>query len=177
MRCRRWPWLRGNGGEWQRDGEMVRRQWLWWSFPSLQRLPLDRTRVRTVGISGGGEPRTLCPWSPPPLYSTARQGPTSLAWAGRPRSGRGSRAQWAVGPIGGEINLTFSPLISSYTFNFILWNNSFQSIRSITDLHVEHVSSSRSIPDRINTYNTLLCLETDSLTLGPFIVRKSKTIP
>ena len=99
-----------------------------------------------VGNSGGDEPRTLCPWSPPPLYSTARQGPTSLAWAGRPRSGRGSRAQWAVGPIGGEINLTFSPLISSYTFNFILWNNSFQSTRSITDLHVEHVSSSRSIP-------------------------------
>ena len=46
-----------------------------------------------VGNSGGDEPRTLCPWSPPPLYSTARQGPTSLAWAGRPRSGRGSRAQ------------------------------------------------------------------------------------
>jgi hypothetical protein len=46
-----------------------------------------------VGNSGVGEPRTLCPWSLPPLYSTARQGPTSLAWAGRPRSGRGSRAQ------------------------------------------------------------------------------------
>jgi hypothetical protein len=73
-----------------------------------------------VGNSGGDEPRDLCPWSPPPLYSTARQGPTSLAWAGRPRSGHGSRVQWAVGPIGEEINLTFSPLISSYTFNFIL---------------------------------------------------------
>ena len=147
-------------------------QWRRRSFPSLQCLPLDRIGLG-VGNSGGDEPRTPCPWSPPPLYSTARQGPTSLAWAGRPRSGRGSRAQWAVGPIGGEINLTFSPLISSYTFNFILWNNSFQSTRSITDLHVEHVSSSRFIPDRINTYNTLLCFETDSLTLGPFIVRKS----
>ena len=106
--------------------------------------PLDRIGLG-VGNSGGDEPRTPCPWSPPPLYSTARQGPTSLAWAGRPWSGRGSRAQWAIGPIGGEINLTFSPLISSYTFNFILWNNSFQSTRSITNLHVEHVSSSRSI--------------------------------
>ena len=88
-------------------------------FPSLQRLPLDRTRVRS-GEQWRRRTSYLVPWSPPPLYGTARQGPTSLAWAGRPRSGRGSRVQWAVGPIGEEINLTFSPLISSYTFNFIL---------------------------------------------------------
>lgn len=49
------------------------------------------------------------PWSPPPLYSTARQGPTSLTWAGRPRSGRESRSNGPLGPLGKEINLTGSP--------------------------------------------------------------------
>ena len=36
-------------------------------FPSLQHLPLDRTRVRTVGHCGGDEPRDLCR-SPHLLY-------------------------------------------------------------------------------------------------------------
>ena len=36
-------------------------------FPSLQRLPLNRTRVRTVGQCGGDEPRDLCR-SPHLLY-------------------------------------------------------------------------------------------------------------
>ena len=34
------------------------------------------------------------------------------------------------------------------------------------------VSSSQSIADRFNSYNTCLCSEIDTLTLGPFIVRK-----
>ena len=36
-------------------------------FPSLQHLPLDRTRVRTVGHCGGDEPRVMCR-SPHLLY-------------------------------------------------------------------------------------------------------------
>lgn len=40
------------------------------------------------------------------FYTHSAMESTSLAWAGRPRSGHGSRVQWAVGPIGGEINLT-----------------------------------------------------------------------
>lgn len=100
----------GDGKEWVR--------W-WWRFSSLQRLTLDRIRVRS-GEQWRRRTSYLVPWSPPLLYGTARQRPTSLAWAGRPRSGLGSWVQWVVGPIGEEVNLTFSPLISPYTFNFIL---------------------------------------------------------
>ena len=34
------------------------------------------------------------------------------------------------------------------------------------------VSSSQSVADRFNSYNTCLCSEIDTLTLGLFIVRK-----
>ena len=53
------------------DAAAMYGQWRRRSFPSLQCLPLDRIGLG-VGNSGGDEPRTLCPWSPPPLYSTAR---------------------------------------------------------------------------------------------------------
>jgi len=43
------------------------------------------------------------PQSPPPLYMALRDGgPPAVYWAGRPRSGRESRAQFAVGPTGGD---------------------------------------------------------------------------
>jgi hypothetical protein len=52
-------------------------------------------------------------------YSAARQGPTSHAWAGRPRSGREIRAHTRpLGQDGGD-QLTFSPLISSYILSLI----------------------------------------------------------
>ena len=74
-----------------------------------------------VGNDGGSdEPRTLSCQSPPPLYRAARRGPTSLflGWAPLIRA-RVKGPNMAVGPSLVEINLTFSPLISSYTFNFI----------------------------------------------------------
>ena len=69
---------------------------------------------------GGGEPRTSSCQSPLPLYRAARRGPTSLflGWAPLIRA-RVKGPNMAVGPSLVEINLTFSPLISSYTFNFI----------------------------------------------------------
>ena len=74
-----------------------------------------------VGNGGGSdEPRTPSCQSPPPLYRAARRGPTSLflGWAPLIRA-RVKGPNMAVGPSLVEINLTFSPLISSYTFNFI----------------------------------------------------------
>jgi hypothetical protein len=41
-------------------------------------------------------------WLPPPIYGTGRWGPTSRAWAGRPRSGRESRPKWPLGHLGGR---------------------------------------------------------------------------
>jgi hypothetical protein len=130
-----------------------------WSFPSLQRLPLRSVRVLEWGYSGGGEPRQLSPWPPLPLILLRDRGPTSLltGWASPIRTR-------VKGPIGGEINPTFSPLISPYTFNCFY--------HSITYQCIEHVLSSRSISflsisDRFNSYNTHLCTETNSLDLGP----------
>ena len=58
---------------------------------------------------------------PPYLYIALRQGPTNQKKVGRPRSGRRSRVRRAVGLVREEINLTFSPLISTFTFNYVLF--------------------------------------------------------
>ena len=93
--------------------------------------------------------------SPPSLFiCVVRQGPTNRIRVGLPRSG--SRAK-GVGPIGGD-QLTFSPLISLPSFNFI----SFTFVHSITDKRIEHISSSWLIVDRFNSYNTPLCFEIDT---------------
>ena len=43
------------------------------------------------------------PQSPPHVYMALHDGgPPAVYWAGRPRSGRESRAQFAVGPTGGD---------------------------------------------------------------------------
>ena len=36
------------------------------------------------------------------IYGTVRRGPPAIYWAGSPRSGRESRAQFTVGPTGGD---------------------------------------------------------------------------
>ena len=78
------------------DGEV--HEWQRWSFPSLQCLPLDRIGLG-VGNSGGDEPRTPCPWSPPPLYSTARQGPPALLGLDAPDQGVGQGPNEPLGPL------------------------------------------------------------------------------
>jgi len=88
------------------------------------------------------------------LYSAVRQGPTNHIRVGRPRSGHRFKG---VGPIGGD-QLTFSPLISLPSFNFI----SFTFVHSITDKRIEHISSSWLIIDRFNSYNTPLCSKIDT---------------
>ena len=74
-----------------------------WSFPSLTVLPLDRTRVRNLSGAGGcDQPRVVCP-DPTFLVIALRDGgPSARRTAGCPRSGRGSRAQLAVEPTGGD---------------------------------------------------------------------------
>jgi hypothetical protein len=78
-------------------------------------LPIAFSATLWIGLRLGGvtmsgsEPRTVCHWPPPNLYSAARQGPTSRLWARHPRSGRRSRGQLAVGPTGGD-QFQHSPL-------------------------------------------------------------------
>ena len=76
-----------------------------------------------MGNGGGGdEPRTTSCQSLPPLYRATRRGPTSLflSWAPLIRV-RVKGLDMAVGPSLVEINLTFSPLISSYIFTFYIF--------------------------------------------------------
>ena len=53
---------------------------------------------RRWGAGGCCQPRTLRPGPHLSLYSAARWGPISQENGWEPRSGRGSRAQLAVGP-------------------------------------------------------------------------------
>ena len=90
-------------------------------FPSLSAPPsLDRVRVWMVGtVVAAGEPRDQCR-SPHLLYIyTARRGPTShlLGWASPIRTRvKGPVRRWANW---WRSILTFSPLISPYTFKLL----------------------------------------------------------
>ena len=71
-------------------------------LPAASAHPSDRLGFLWWGQKDG-EPLGECPWPPPlPFMCAARRGPTSLPRAGRPRSGRESKAQLAVGPTGGD---------------------------------------------------------------------------
>jgi hypothetical protein len=135
-------------------------------LPFASAPPSRSVRVWSRGLQWRRRTSLSEPVAPTPSYSAARQGPTSLltGWASPIWTRVKGPGQGPTRPIGGEINPTFSPLISPYTFNFFS--------HSITDLCIEHVLSSRSISflsisDRLNSYYIHLCTETNSLDLGP----------
>ena len=107
----------------------------------------------------------------------ARRGPTSLPRAGRPPSGRESKAQLAVGPTGGDqsnilpLDLTLSFNLSQYFLSSFLIL--YLPIPSQISAY-EHASSSRSIADGLNSYNAPLCFEIDTLTLDPLLSGKHR---
>ena len=103
------------------------------------------------------------------LYGTARRGPTSRAGLGIPDQDASQGPSWPLGQLV-EINPTFSPLISPYSFIFISF------ILFIFHHRLMHraASSSRSVADRFSSYNTRLCSETDPLTLGPLLSGKHR---
>jgi hypothetical protein len=74
--------------------------------PIASARPSGMVRVSGVGLQWWWRTWLSEPVAPTASYSAARQGPTSLLTGWASRSGRESRAQWAVGPIGGEINPT-----------------------------------------------------------------------
>ena len=96
--------------------------------------------------------------------------------AHQPRLGLGPRSGRKVkGPVGRWANWwrsipTFSPLISSLYFHLHI----FYFFFFIFHHRLMHraVSSSRSVADRFNSYNTRLCFEIDSLALGPLLSGK-----
>ena len=108
--------------------------------------------------------------SPSCLYGATRWGPTSLilGWALPIRA-------WVKGPVDRWANwwrsTQHSPpwshllLLASYVLLLFLFHHRL--------MH-RAVSSSRSVADRFNSYNTLLCTEIDYLTLGPLLSGKHR---
>jgi hypothetical protein len=140
---RRWTSCR-----WQRPSWSVRvrtvgwRQWQWTSYS----VPCPSTSYLWRCATGAHQP--FMGWAPP--IRAQVKGPVGH-WA----------SWWRSIP-------TFSPLISSYTFNFRLYFTLI-SFTIPSDQRIEHASSSRLVADRFNSYNTHLWSETNSLTLSPLL--------
>jgi hypothetical protein len=122
---------RHGDGRWQGRGYVV----------AAAVLLVTSASPRSVGISVGrlAARRTSyrVPRSPP-LYIALSQGPTNHILVGRPRSGRGRGVGSSRWTRSCEINLTFSPLISTLLLTLTLHFTCF-----ITDQYIEHVSSSQ----------------------------------
>jgi hypothetical protein len=139
--------------------------------PIASARPSGTVRVSVVGLQWRRRTSSSEPVVPTPSYSAARQGPTSLlmGWASLIRTRvKGPMGRWAHW---WRDQSNIPPLISPYTFSFFS--------HSITDQCIEHVLSSGSISflsisDSFNSHNTHFCTETNSLALGPFIVRNLK---
>jgi len=126
-----------------------------------------------VGKQGGGEPRIK---SHQPhlslIYGTARWGPTSHVGLGVPDQDASQGPSWPLGQLV-EINTNILPLDLILSFNLsqsLL--SSFLILYLPTPLRIsayEHASSSRSIADRLNNYNTPLGSAIGTLTLGPLL--------
>jgi hypothetical protein len=67
-----------------------------------------------------GESRTKNRWPPPLFIAQCDGGLPAMDGLGTPDQGARSRPKWALGPPSREIKLTFSPLISTYIFDFRL---------------------------------------------------------
>jgi hypothetical protein len=105
-------------------------------FPSLQRHPLNRTRVRMVGSSSGSEPRSLCRGSHPFYMALRDRVPPAIYWVGPPIMER-SRARLAFGPTGGDqTNILPLDLILC-----LLNLSSLLGTHFITNNYTEHGSS------------------------------------
>jgi len=140
--------------------------WRQWSIPSLATLPWS-VRVSQWGVAA---PVNLVSWALAPTYYLLRcaTGPTSLVLGWAPDQGVRSRDQLAQRPTGGDQfhhSPPWSPLILSSLYLLLLFIFHHKLMHRA-------VSSSWSVADRFNSYNTCLCSEIDTLTLGPFIVRK-----
>ena len=149
----------------------------WWSFPPLQHIP-DRLGFLLVGKGR----RTLDIVSLTPhlflLYVCCAMGARqpSTGWAPPIRARVKARLVRWVQTV--EINTNILPLdlISYFNLSQSLLS-SFLILYLPTPLRIsayEHASSSRSIADGLNSYNTPLGSEIDILTLGPLSSEKPR---
>jgi hypothetical protein len=118
-------------------------------------------------VTGGAVNIILRAPAPTSLYSTGHKGPPTIRGLDAPDQGASQRARQAVGLDRVEINLTFSPVISTFTLNFILsfylfyFGSAHRACFIVTTLLLIESDS----------HNTLLCFETNSLTFGPLMIQ------
>ena len=116
----------------------------WWRWPAIAVSGFGSGASRrycqnpkSVGGCRWGARRTvnlvLSAADPTTLYRQRHRGPPTMVWLGAPDQGAIMGSRWVVGPTRVEINLTFSPLISTF----------FAFTNFITDQYIEHVSSSQ----------------------------------
>jgi len=151
-----------------------------WRFPSLSAPPSDRSRFWTVGTVAVAANLVLCAAGPHLLLwgcATGAHQP-SMGWAPPIRARvRVHLVRWAQMV---EINTNILPLdliLSFYLFQSLLSTFFFFILCLPTPSRIsayEHASSSRSITDRLNSYNTPLGSEIGTFTLGPLLSGKHR---
>ena len=81
-------------------------------------FPVVGSASVSINLGLGGEPCSLCPGLHPLFYALRDRGPSASRRLDVPDQDavRGSGPVFGLGLV--EINITFSPLISSYSLNF-----------------------------------------------------------
>jgi hypothetical protein len=131
--------------------------------------PLDQLGFGvSVGCTARSTWLSVLP-APTSFYMAQGDGGPPAIWARHPRSGRVCEARPNSDPLGsGSAGDQTSSLPLDLTLYFSFSLHLLFS-RFIIDLCIEHASSSRSKADKLNSYNTRLHSEIDSLILlGPF---------
>ena len=98
-----------------------RSRWRGGSGASREHCDCPRSEGDFGGESGGAVNLVPCAPAPTSLYIAGHRGPPTIERLGAPDQGANrSGPDGPLSPLGGEINLTFSPLISTFIFNLIL---------------------------------------------------------
>jgi hypothetical protein len=136
-------------------------------------LPIAHANPRSVGDVGGGRLRMINlvrrAGRPPTLYIAQRQGPIVHERTDAPDQGAREGVGRAVGLVPLEINLTFSPLISTLllTLYFTLYSFHHGSV------HRACFIVTAQLPIESDSHYTLFCFETNSVTFGPLMIQES----
>jgi hypothetical protein len=136
-------------------------------------LPVAHANPRSVGDVGRGRLRTINlvrrAGRPPTLYIAQRQGPTVYKRMDAPDQGTRQGVGRVVGLAPLEINLTFSPLISSLllTLYFTLYSFHHGSV------HRACFIITAQLPIESDSHYTLFYFETNSITFGPLMIQES----
>jgi hypothetical protein len=137
-----------------------------WSFSMHSANP-----NRWVCRWGWGARRTSClkPSAPTSLYSTGIRGPPTIKGRAPPIRAQSRGRDRAVGLGHGEINPTFSPLISTllFTLCFILYSFHHGSV------HRACFIVTAQLPIESDSHHILFCFETNPVTFGPLLIQKS----